>query len=272
VYYKKSRPDDWERAIEEFNAAMAQPLPADEVASVQKALNKKEYNYTCKTEPMASHCDSLTCRGRRFGVGDGGSIPVITGLAKLNTDPPLWFADVEDNRIEATTVQLQNYPQFHALCMEKANRCYTAMKQADWLTIVGGAMSNLTLIDAPPEVGTGGRFLEFLEDFLTNRAAAERRDDILSGRPWLDEDGDAVPTLPKSSRYFFRLRDLQSHVVREGVRDMGRNWMAQRLKALGGAHHQFTIKGTACGCWWVPASCVQAAPKLDLPMGRREVI
>jgi hypothetical protein len=272
VYYKRSRPDDWERAVEELNATMAQPLPADEVASVQKSLSRREYQYTCKTEPMASHCDSLVCRGRRFGVGEGSAVPVITGLAKLDTDPPIWFADVEDRRVEATTIQLQSYPQFHALCMERVHRCYAAVKQSDWLVLLGAAMANLTLIDAPPEVGLGGRFLELLEDFLTNRAAAERRDDILSGRPWLDEDGDAVPTLAKTPRYFFRLRDLQAHVTREGVRDMGRNWMAQRLKGLGGAHHQFTIKGTACGCWWVPASCVQPAPRLDLPMGRKEPI
>ena len=190
----------------------------------------------------------------------------------MDTEPPIWFADVEDRRVEATTQQLQNYNLFHALCMERLNRCYMAVKQSDWLALLGTAMVNLTLIEAPPEVGTGGRFLEMLEDFLTNRAAAERRDDILSGRPWLDEDGDAAPKLATMPRYFFRLRDLQAHVVREGVRDMGRNWMAQRLKALGGADHLFNIKGKACGCWWVPASCVSPAPKLDLPKGRGEPI
>ncbi len=272
VYYKRARPDDWERALEELNATMAQPLPADEVASVQKSLIKKEYQYTCKTEPMASHCDSLVCRGRRFGVGEGSAIPIIAGLSKLDTEPPIWFADVEDKRIEATTIQLQNYSQFHALCMERVHRCYTAMKQSDWLVILGMAMSNLTLIDAPPEVGISGTFLEMLEDFLTNRAAAERRDDIVSGRPWLDEEGDAAPKLPKMPRYYFRLRDLQAHINREGVKDMNRRWMAERIKALGGAHHQFMIKGHNRGCWWVPAACLSPAPKLDLPKGRVELI
>ena len=273
VYYKRANPDDWQSTLEMANHNyMTPPLPSAEVAGVVRSLSRRDYNYTCREEPMASHCDSLTCRSRRFGVGEGSALPVIAGLSKLDTEPPIWFADVEDRRVEATTQQLQNYNLFHALCMERLNRCYTAVKQADWLVLLGTAMANLTLIEAPPEVGTGGRFLEMLEDFLTNRAAAEKRDDILSGRPWLDEDGDAAPKLAAMPRYFFRLRDLQAHVVREGVRDMGRNWMAQRLKALGGADHLFNMKGKACGCWWVPASCVSPAPKLDLPKGRGEPI
>jgi hypothetical protein len=273
VYYKRARPDDWQQALEKANQDyMTPPLPSDEVSNVVKSLTKREYQYTCREEPMVSHCDALTCRSRRFGVGEGSALPAIAGLAKLDTDPPIWFADVEDKRIEATTEQLQNYNLFHRLCMERLNRCYTTVKQADWLALVGLAMANLTLIEAPPEVGVGGRFLELLEDFLTNRMQAERRDDILSGRPWLDENGDAAPSLPVMPRYFFRLRDLQAHVVREGERNMGRNWMAQRLKALGGADHLFNIKGKACGCWWVPASCVSPAPKLDLPRGRVEAI
>lgn len=273
IYYKRSNPDNWERSLEQANQDhMTPPLPSTEVSGVIKSLNKKDYQYLCREEPMVSHCDALTCRSRRYGVGEGSALPAIAGLAKLDTDPPIWFADVEDKRIEATTQQLQNYTMFHMLCMERLNRCYTAVKQADWLALVGNAMANLTLIEAPPEVGVGGRFLELLEDFLTNRAAAERRDDILSGRPWLDEEGTAVSALPTVPRYFFRLRDLQAHVVREGERSMGRNWMAQRLKTLGGADHLFNIKGKACGCWWVPASCVSPAPKLDLPKGRTEAI
>jgi len=273
IYYKRAAPDNWESGLEKANQDyMTPPLPSQEVSTVIKSLVKKDYNYLCREEPMVSHCDALTCRSRRFGVGEGSALPAIAGLAKLDTDPPIWFADVEDKRIEATTQQLQNYNLFHMLCMERLNRCYTAVKHADWLMLVGNAMANLTLIEAPPEVGVGGRFLELLEDFLTNRAAAERRDDILSGRPWLDEEGTAVSSLPTMPRYFFRLRDLQAHVVREGERSMGRNWMAQRLKALGGADHLFNIKGKACGCWWVPASCVSPAPKLDLPKGRTEAI
>lgn len=273
VYYKRARPSDWEASLEKANQDhMTPPLPSQEVSNVIKSLTKKDYQYLCREEPMVSHCDALTCRSRRFGVGEGSALPAIAGLAKLDTDPPIWFADVEDKRIEATTQQLQNYNLFHVLCMERLNRCYAAVKQADWLALVGAAMANLTIVDAPPEVGIGGRFLELLEDFLTNRAAAERRDDILSGRPWLDEDGTAVGSLVTMPRYFFRLRDLQAHVVREGERGMGRNWMAQRLKSLGGADHLFNIKGKACGCWWVPASCVSPAPKLDLPKGRTEAI
>jgi hypothetical protein len=268
IYYKKAAGGEWRGALEEANQKfMVPPLPSDQVTGVIKSLAKKEYNYLCKEEPMRSYCDSMACRARRHGVGDGSAMPQISGISKLDTDPPRWFVDVEDRRIEATTEQLQQYQQFHKLCMEQLNRCYQPMKQGDWFQALQAAMANVVMVEAPPEVGAAGHFGEMLEDFLTNRAAGERKEDMLSGRPWHDEEGSHVPG--GGPRHYFRLRDLQAYLAREGApREMTRGWVTQRIRALGGEYKFFNLKGKPCGTFWVPAAAVSPTPELDLPKAR----
>jgi TOTE conflict system primase-like protein len=268
VYFKRAAPEGWRVALERANQEhMQPPLPSDEVAGVVRSLGRKDYHYKCKEEPMVSHCDSLTCRSRRFGVGEGQALLVISGLSKLDTNPPIWFVDVEDRRIEATTEQLQNYQLFHRLCMDRLNRSYGAVKQADWFVMLGAAMLRVEMVEAPPEVGAAGQFAELLEEYLTNRARAEKFEDLPSGRPWLDEDGIKVPGA--GPRHYFRLRELQAFLAREGApRDMTRGWVTQRVKAMGGGHHFFNVKGKGCGVWYVPAGALEPAPELELPRER----
>ena len=226
---------------------------------------------------MASHCDSLTCRGRRFGVGEGSAIPIITGMRKLATEPPLWFCDVEGKPIEATTEQLQNYMAFHRLCMIKLNRTYGMMKQQDWLQIVGNAMANVVITEVPHEATVAGTFLEFLEDYLTNRARAERREDLLSGRPWYDEEGSVDNG--KGSGFYFIMRNFQAFLRREGVpKEMQEKpWLVARIKELEGEAYSMPIhhgsQRYTRGTWFVPAQRIeQQTPKLPLPATQLEVI
>jgi hypothetical protein len=73
VYFKRSQPDDWRTCLEEANAKFLDPPgSAEGLTSVIKSL-KKDYLYTCKTEPMCSHCNVALCRTRAFGVGEGGN-------------------------------------------------------------------------------------------------------------------------------------------------------------------------------------------------------
>lgn len=255
LYLKRSDQLRWRTLLEEMNREMMQPpLPAEEVVAAIRQLEKKEYEYTCSTEPMASHCDSVVCRTRRFGVGDGNMFPRISGLSKLATDPPLWFVDVEDQRLELTTEQLQIYPLFQRACMERVHRCYRQMAQKDWVVVLSQAMQNLVVIESSPDVGKGAQFREVLEDFLVNLQRGKERDDILSGRPW--EDGER-------GRHYFRLRDLQKRLDRDGVK-MTRGAITTRIEDLGGGRDGFNIKGHFTNVWWVPVSSVRATPEASV--------
>lgn len=258
VYYKRAFPEDWKERLEKANQEYLKPPgTSDGLTSVIRSLEKKDYEYTCKSEPMVSHCNATLCRTRKFGVGSEGNFPAITGIAKLDTDPPLWFVDVGDQRVECTTEQLQSYFLFHRLCMDRG-RCYAMIKTGDWLAMVSAAMEGMTTIEAPPEVGTRGQFFELLEEFLTNRSKGIRREDLLMGRPFEDKE---------SGRHYFRLKDLMKFLQREGVRDreMTQARITQRIKDLGGGSHGLNAKGKYISCWFIPSSVVTPATSIEPP-------
>jgi hypothetical protein len=277
VYFKRSSPEGWQKLLEDANQRfMDPPLPSDNLSSVIKSLEKKDYEYKCKDQPMLAHCDSMVCRGRKFGVGAGGTYPEIRSLSKLNTEPAVWFVDVEDARIAMSTKELQTYNLFHALCMEHAHRCYKMVRQDLWLMLVSEAMEHMEIIEAPPDVGLGGVFKEMLEDFLTNSRRGQKQEDVLSGRPWEDVEGEhsstRAPNPKREPRHFFGLSDLMKHLTREGMKEIKRSDVTERLKRMGGGPDFFNIKKRGKNVWFVPSSVIQHMPEIDTPEIERDVL
>lgn len=257
IYLKRAFSSDWQTKLEEYNRAhLRPPLPSEEIQGVIKSVTKKDYEYTCKEQPMVGHCDAMLCRTRKYGVGAGGTYPIISGLSKLNTEPAMWFVDVEGSRLSMSTEDLQNYPRFHRLCMEFTHKCFKMLPQQVWLSLVSEAMNNMTLIEAPPDIGIAGRFHEILESWLTNRQRGENKEDILNGRPWEDE---------AEQRHYFKLNDLKKFLEREGMKEMKHGEITLRIQKLGGGSKGRNIKGKFVNLWWVPSETVQHTPDVDPP-------
>jgi hypothetical protein len=258
VYYKRKYPTEWREKLEEAGRTfLTPPATADSVVAMVKQLEKKEYEYTCKTEPMASHCNSALCRSRQYGVGDEGAYPVINSVAQLMTEPPVWFVSVVDRdgadvRIEATSAELQRYDLFSRLCMDKTQQAFCSMAQKDWLKILNAAFAkNVEKLPVPDEAGETGQFRELLGEFLTNRQKGETAEDLLTGRPWYD---------PESGRYYFRFRDLHSFLWREGMREP-RAKIMQRLYDKYDKH-ALNVKGRCVRCLSVPTHFIEPAMEL----------
>lgn len=257
VFAKKKFGTKWPETLERWNRElMDPPLPSSEVVDVIRGLERKDYFYTCKDQPLLAHCNSAVCRTRKYGVGGDDDYPSISGMSVLNTDPPLWFLDVEDQRIELTTEELQNFKYFQRVCMEQLFRTYRTMKQDAWLQVVGEAMRNAVRIEAPKEVGKTGHFYDLLEEFLTDKHCGDAREDLLVGRPYLDEE---------QGRYYFRLQDLSRMLENNNFRSFSRGQITTRLRQKGGNAHFFNIKGKGVNVWYVPAEAFQRMPTLDIP-------
>lgn len=265
LYYKRADPASWKRRVEEANGIFFDPpLPSDEVTGVTRSLSKKEYEYTCAVEPMSAHCDAKRCRTRRFGVGRGGAFPEVKGLSKLDTDPPVWFLDVDDQRFEASTAQLLDYRAMTQLFAARGNRVYRLMKQSDWNDALIVPMEQLVVLEVPPDAAGPAHFHEILEDFLVNRWRGESREDLLRGKPWEDSG---------TGRHYFRLKDLQRQLEKEGIRNLTRGQLVLHIQQLGGMHSQLYIRDNVNAyVWWVPADVVQATPRLEVPRPRGEQI
>lgn len=260
IYYKRANPGDWEDRLAMANQNFLNPPGSPEgLVTVIRSLRKKDYEYTCKTEPMCSHCNSKVCRTRQFGVGTGGNVPVINSIAKLNSEPIIWFVDVEGVRVQCTTEQLQNYILFQRLCIDQVGKSYAIIKTGDWFDILNVALASAVDLPAPDDVQPGGRFHELVEDFLTNRARGIVKTDILAGRPWEDE---------AERRHYFRMRDLERFLDREGLK-LSRGVISARIRVLQGDAGQLSIKGRSTKVWWLPCDSIQSIVELDTPPMRK---
>lgn len=262
VFCKKKFGSDWQEVLERYNQNfLSPPLGSDEVAALIKNLEKKTYQYKCSDQPCVSHCNSALCRTRKYGVGGSEQFPILTGMSFLDTDPPLWFADVDGQRIELTTDQLQNFKHFHKVAMERLHTCYMMLKQDTWLRMINGAMRDAIRIEASHDVSVNGQFMELLEDFCVSRHRAEKRDDIASGKPWEDEE---------ARRFYFRLRDLHEFLDRARFVIWGRNKIASELERIGGRSF-FNVRGKGTNVYWIKNDFVRIG-RIELPPSQKDPI
>ena len=298
IFAKKKFGSKWKDAVERWNRDFVRPpLPSIEVLDILNRLEKKTYYYGCKEHPIVAHCNSALCRTRKHGVASGGEhgLPVIGGISVLCTDPPVWFVDVNDTRIEFTTQDLILYRNFQRVVADTIFIYFDEMKQTAWSKILNSlthAEGGVTKIEVSPEVGMPGQFVELLDDFIHNTQLATTRDQILMKRTWLDEQerecelcrGDSGPCascngtrLVKDHRYYFRLKDLQNFLTDAKFATHRRSQIVTRIRALGGDSKYEKLEGRGYHLWWVPAGFrekndpLRRAPRPVRPTPRKEI-
>jgi hypothetical protein len=261
IYCKKKYGENWRSHLEELNQKYMQPpLTSDEVVAVQRSLEKKDYNYSCREQPLCNFCESAVCRTRKFGVGSSGLYPEISGLSKLETDPPIWFLDIEGKRVELETKELQEYRNFQKVCMEQLTVFYMPLSAPVWASMVGSAMEHAVIIEAPREMSISGYFMELVESFCRDRHRGQRWQDVHDGRPYYDEETNA---------HWFRLRDLTQHLEREGFRHWGRNKIGKELKQIGGQGGR-NIEGRFVNMFYIDDDAFEPDAEVTTPEPPRE--
>ena len=260
VYARKAFPDTWEKVVEEYNLKFMQPpLGSNEVKEVVKSVKKKDYQYTCKGVPIVHHCNAAVCRGRKFGVGEHHGMPSLGSLTKYNTNPPVWFLDIEGGgRLELGTEDLQIQARFQRRCMEILNTMPPAMNAPAWQALIQSLLDNATIVEAPREGSTKGQFEDLVEAFCTTRPG-KTRDDLLRGRPVLIDGA-----------YYFRLQDLLDFLERRKFKDLKTNQVTSHLQNTMGAKHKFfNHKGKGINCW-ILAGLAKQEEKFETPQEWKE--
>lgn len=266
IFCKKKFGERWKDMLDQYNRMyMKPPLSAEEVSETIKNLDRKDYQYRCKDQPIVSFCNSTLCKTRRFGIGGAGKYPTIGGMAKLDAgENTLWFLDIEDQRVELTTAQLQNYREFQKVCMETVTVMFLPMKAETWASMVGEAMANAVIIEPSPDVTVIGQFKELLEQFVMNQHRGQSQADLFLGKPWQDE---------VTGRHYFRLQDLMAYLERNNFQIWGRNKVGARIEdpSIGGGTQFFNVQGKGVNTYWVP-DMFQATPRAPLPPSRSDPV
>ncbi len=250
VYTRFAFPDNWKHKVEELNAKyMVPPLKSAEIQGVLKSLSRKDYMYTCNKSPIKPHCNSTLCRTRKYGVGNNGGLPILSNLTKYNTDPPIWFVDVEGARLELTTDDLQSQARFQKRCMECLNTMPSQVNKTAWQQVIQHLMDSVQVIEAPVDASSSGQLMELLERFCTQKAQAQTDDEILLGRP-----------MTKDNKHYFRLSDFMAYLERHHFREFKVHQVTHIIRGNNGEHTFRNLKGRGINVWTLPEFRSQTEP------------
>lgn len=258
IYAKKATPDAWKQKLEDYNQRfMNPPLTAVEVLGVIKALDKHDYNYTCKTQPIEAVCNADKCRRCKFGIGKGDfGMPKFGSLTKLCTTPPIWFIDIEGgHRLELTTEELQSPVSFQRRCMEVLHAVPGIPKRNEWTDILSELFENVNVVEVPRQATPKGHLLSLFEEFITSRVQAKSKEEIMLGKPYTV--GDTT---------YFRMKDVIKFLDRQRFTMFQLNEIVSILRDEHDVkEHRFNINGTIICCMKIPAVTVAKIEPSDLP-------
>ncbi len=245
VYAQKVDPDNWQNLIVDYNKRFFDPpLSPSEISGVIKSLNKgKGYNYTCKQQPIVSHCQLTKCRTCKFGIGIMGvGMPKYGTLCKVDTKPPIWFVDVEGGgRMEMETKDLHNIRDYQLRCIEAHNIMPPLVKNELWNEVIQKLLDDVTIVEMPKEATPEGQVWLALDDFCTSRVQGKEPGDLLLGKPFT-----------KNKLTYFRLKDFMAFLERNKFKDWGLRHVANFIRKSGGENVQFNVKGKCVQAYSIP--------------------
>jgi len=212
VYLKKADPEFWEQKLFGINDAMNEPLPRDELeGTIVSSLRKKDYAYKCAEAPCVDYCRKAICKTRDFGIGkEGGYFSELEygKLLQVKCSEPYYEWEVRILGEEQFKIlRFQNeadiigQDSFLRLCVRELHVLPVKMRQSEWYKLINQALKELSVANIEREDDTSpvGLFRSIFTEFLTERAMAQTRDQILNKRVYID---------PKTATYYFRSQDL----------------------------------------------------------------
>ena len=226
VFLKKSGKTDFLIELGNINNKMCNPpLSQNQVQKIEKSVTKKEYDYACNKEPLASNCNRRECFRRKFGKGETDLDVAPTGLEKYGSEPPLWFLSLDGitKPLELETEDLQNQIRFQRRCMEQINIMPKIIKAPSWTEKIGAILGNATHTPVKG-VSNTEQFIEYLKEWCTNKGAAETKEEIALGKPWLNREANG------NRKHHFLLKDLEDFLQKKKFTVFHRNKMVRIIE------------------------------------------
>ena len=262
VYLRKAYPTTWGQEIQRYNSNYFDPpLDLAELNAVAKQLEKKDYTYKCSDQPIKSFCNKEVCATRKFCVQSIVTNTAMGNLRKYDSNPPIWFLDVNSYPVELDTESLMLQAKFQKACIEQLNHVPPTVSKPQWESRLNALLANMvetegSIIEASEDSNIDGQFYEYLEEFAHHLQQAETRDEIYLRRAWTDED---------KAKTYFRVKDLMNHLKKNKYYEYKVHQVTQRLRDIGGEPVMLKIKGKGVRVWGIPANFeeeVSVEPKL----------
>jgi len=204
VYVKKSNPIGWEDKLEDYNTEkyIKPPLKSTDIQRIIKQLDKKDYDYRCKDKPICNFCDERLCYTKQYGKGGDVRMPAITSIRKYESDPPIFFVDIDEDTIEVDAPTLHDHEKFSIACMTELGTPLIPVAKLVWRKQLASLMKNMATLEAPDDTKIDVQLKELLTGFISRDGKA--LEDVLKRKPYT-ENGIS----------YFKFKDFWGYIVKQ---------------------------------------------------------
>ncbi len=212
VYLKARFGEAFADNLHLLNNNTLEPLDYVELdTTVVASLNKRDYNYACKSPLLKEKCNKAECGSRKYGVGGQYVSDFEFGqLVRFKGDDEDEYYIWEVNLTKFTLYGIKDLiaqDRFRALCGSKLNHIPNRLKEPVWLNIVNKALNNVLEEEDDISVGLSDKahWVEKVCEFFSTRQAI-RREQLLDGLVYLT-----------NGKLYFKTTILQEHLIKLGT-------------------------------------------------------
>ena len=194
VFMKKAFPEDWEERLEAYNRKFVAGTRTDkEIGDIIRSLKKRDYQYKCSEDPIASVCEKALCRSRLYGIktkeerieAEADKIPLpITALKKYNTEPVEYALQVSGIWIRLSAGQLMNYTALRVFLLAAMNILPPQMTAKHWEAKLQGLLKKMQFIDVSEDSGNHKLALDMIDNLVQN--GRHNSIALINDECWLD--------------------------------------------------------------------------------------
>jgi hypothetical protein len=246
VYFKKSDPENWEDLLQAYNNKFMVPpfhsekMPKKEMTQLIKSIRKKDYQYKCSEDPIASVCEKALCKTRLYGIKTKEEIlrdkcarieiPIVK-LKKYLSEPVTWGLVLDTGKIvNVDGASIMNWQMLRRHLLDALTELPINMKQDEWDVKLTGLLKDVEEEELSEDAGESKMLLLLLHDFILNGSKNKRM--VESGCAYLEYDEKE-----KGSWAYFTGKSLRSYMDGYKIKVLQKD-MAVLLKQTGWMNKQ----------------------------------
>jgi hypothetical protein len=248
IYARKRWPEDWEEHVSELNANfVSPPLPSGEVSEVIKNVNKKDYNYPCKQEPLCHVCQRSICKNREFGVSAQRQVEevgfILDDVSRIELTPVIYHATYAGKRVRLRAEQIASQTAMNVAMIEQAGIQMPPMKLLEYRRWVTGFLAKAVIVEGPTETAEGQQALYLLSQYCQRESPNRGWTNLIRGG-----------SQKSNGRVYFAAQAFVSYVNRSTKgKNMSESDLWEALTPHGVLAESRPSKNGALSLWHLPA-------------------
>ena len=260
VYARNKFPDEWEDKVNEYNQLFMGPGSFSEVQGIVRSLQKKGYKYKCTDQPLINHCDRKECYRRDHGMPKPGRpthhdknngpciLEEVDRPIKVyrppegSGDEPQWTFTLGSKSLEVNLDMVMDQSRFLREYTKRFERILMLVPAPKWIAAMNELLTEAEEHNLPIDAGPEGQLMLHLEAFCNGKSHARDKSELLTGKPWTDEDGLT----------WFRSKDFMKYLDQNHFREFKQKELYKIFRRHGGKHDTPMLKGRCVAVWAIP--------------------